>query len=33
MGCRSAGTEAAALGMTNPALKTFVLDYVQSHKS
>jgi uncharacterized protein (TIGR01244 family) len=26
-----AGTEAAALGMTNPALKTFVLDYVQSH--
>ena len=28
-----AGTEAAALGMTNPALKTFVLNYVQSHKS
>jgi uncharacterized protein (TIGR01244 family) len=28
-----AGTEAEALGMTNPALKTFVLNYVQTHKS
>jgi uncharacterized protein (TIGR01244 family) len=28
-----AGTEAAALGLSNPALKTFVLNYVQSHKS
>ena len=27
-----AGAEAAALGMTNPALKTFVLDYAQAHK-
>jgi uncharacterized protein (TIGR01244 family) len=27
-----AGTEAAALGLTNPALKQFALDYVQSHK-
>ena len=27
-----AGTEAAALGLTNPALKTFALDYVQNHK-
>jgi uncharacterized protein (TIGR01244 family) len=27
-----AGTEAAALGLTNPALKTFALDYVQAHK-
>ena len=27
-----AGTEAAALGLTNPALKTFALDYVKAHK-
>ena len=27
-----AGTEAAALGLTNPALKMFALDYVQTHK-
>ena len=27
-----AGTEAAALGLTNSALKTFALDYVQAHK-
>ena len=27
-----AGTEAAALGLTNPALKTFALDYVSAHK-
>ena len=27
-----AGTEAAALGLTNPALKMFALDYVQNHK-
>ena len=27
-----AGTEATALGLTNPALKTFALDYVQTHK-
>ena len=25
-------TEATALGLTNPALKTFALDYVQAHK-
>lgn len=28
-----AGTEAAALGLTNPALKTFALDYVASHQA
>ena len=27
-----AGTEAAALGLTNPALKTFAMDYAASHK-
>jgi uncharacterized protein (TIGR01244 family) len=27
-----AGTEAAALGLTKPSLKTFALDYVQAHK-
>ena len=27
-----AGAEAAALGLTNSALKTFALDYVQAHK-
>src|SRR6266550_4940975 len=27
-----AGTEAAALGLTNAALKTFALDYVATHK-
>src|SRR5262245_42269156 len=27
-----AGQEAAALGLTNPTLKQFVLDYAQSHK-
>ena len=27
-----AGVEAAALGLSNPALKAFVLDYVQAHK-
>lgn len=27
-----AGTEAALLGLTNPALKTFALDYAQNHK-
>jgi uncharacterized protein (TIGR01244 family) len=27
-----AGTEAAALGLTNAALKTFALDYVAAHK-
>jgi len=27
-----AGTEATALGLTNPALRTFALDYVQAHK-
>jgi uncharacterized protein (TIGR01244 family) len=27
-----AASEAQALGMTNPALKTFVMSYVQSHK-
>jgi uncharacterized protein (TIGR01244 family) len=27
-----AGAEAAALGLTSPALKTFALDYVQAHK-
>ena len=27
-----AGTEAAALGLTNPVLKAFALDYVQTHK-
>jgi uncharacterized protein (TIGR01244 family) len=27
-----AGAEAAALGLTSPALKTFALDYVQGHK-
>jgi len=27
-----AGAEAAALGLTNGALKTFAVDYVQSHK-
>jgi protein tyrosine phosphatase (PTP) superfamily phosphohydrolase (DUF442 family) len=26
-----AGTEAAALGLTNAALKTFALDYVKAH--
>ena len=26
-----AGTEAAALGLTNPALKTFALDYAKTH--
>lgn len=28
-----AGAEAGALGLTNSALKTFVLDYAQAHKS
>jgi uncharacterized protein (TIGR01244 family) len=28
-----AGTEAAALGLTNPALKKFALDYVQARKA
>lgn len=28
-----AGAEATALGMTSPAMKTFVMNYVQSHKS
>jgi uncharacterized protein (TIGR01244 family) len=28
-----AGTEAAALGMTSPALKTFVLEYVRTHQT
>jgi hypothetical protein len=27
-----AGTEAAALGLTNGALKTFAIQYVESHK-
>jgi len=27
-----AGTEAALLGLTNPALKMFALDYAQNHK-
>jgi len=27
-----AGTEAAALGLTNPTLKQFAVDYAQSHK-
>ena len=27
-----AGTEATALGLTNPALKTFALDYAAAHK-
>jgi uncharacterized protein (TIGR01244 family) len=27
-----AGTEAAALGLTNPTLKQFALDYAQAHK-
>lgn len=27
-----AAAEAAALGMTNPALKTFALDYIEAHK-
>ena len=27
-----AGAEATALGMTNPALRAFALDYVASHK-
>ena len=27
-----AGTEAAALGLTNPALKTFALDYAKAHQ-
>jgi len=27
-----AGAEAAALGLTSAALKTFALDYVQAHK-
>jgi uncharacterized protein (TIGR01244 family) len=27
-----AGTEAAALGLTNGALRTFAIDYVQAHK-
>jgi uncharacterized protein (TIGR01244 family) len=27
-----AGAEAAALGLTSPALKTFALDYIQAHK-
>jgi uncharacterized protein (TIGR01244 family) len=27
-----AGTEAAALGLTNPTLKQFALDYAQTHK-
>jgi uncharacterized protein (TIGR01244 family) len=27
-----AGAEASALGLTNPALKTFAIDYVQAHK-
>src|SRR5258705_5790869 len=27
-----AGAEAAALGLTSPALKTFSLDYIQAHK-
>jgi protein tyrosine phosphatase (PTP) superfamily phosphohydrolase (DUF442 family) len=27
-----AGEEAAALGLTNSALKTFALDYVQAHR-
>lgn len=27
-----AGSEAEALGLTNPALKTFALDYVHAHK-
>jgi len=27
-----AGAEAAALGLTNGALKTFALNYVESHK-
>jgi uncharacterized protein (TIGR01244 family) len=28
-----AADEAAALGLTNPALKTFALDYIEAHKS
>ena len=27
-----ASTEATALGLTNPALKTFAMDYAASHK-
>lgn len=27
-----AGTEAAALGLTNPALKTFAIDYAKTHQ-
>ena len=27
-----AAEEAAALGLTNPALKTFALDYIEAHK-
>ena len=27
-----AATEATALGLTNPALKTFALNYAQAHK-
>jgi hypothetical protein len=27
-----ASTEAAALGLTNPTLKQFAIDYAQSHK-
>lgn len=29
---QKAGEEAAALGLSNPALKTFALDYVKAHK-
>jgi len=28
-----AGTEAAALGLTSPALKTFALEYVRTHQA
>jgi hypothetical protein len=27
-----ASAEAAALGLTNPSLKTFALDYIEAHK-
>jgi hypothetical protein len=27
-----ASTEAASLGLANPALKTFMLNYIESHK-
>jgi len=32
LGVERASKEATALGMTNPALKQFAIDYAQTHK-